>query len=139
MISFNYETDFKLENEDLISNWIEQVVISENKSLGEVNYIFCDDEYLHKINVEYLDHDTLTDIISFDYTEGNLVQGDIFISVERVVDNAKDFNTIFEEELRRVLVHGVLHYCGYKDKSDSDEALMRTKEDEKLQMFHVKH
>ncbi|MDK2771684.1 MAG: rRNA maturation RNase YbeY [Flavobacterium sp.] len=139
MISFNYETDFELENEELISNWIEQVVLSENKSLGEVNYIFCDDEYLHKINVEYLDHDTLTDIISFDYTEGNLVQGDIFISVERVADNAKEFNTIFEEELRRVLVHGVLHYCGYKDKSDSEEALMRRKEDEKLQLFHVKH
>ncbi|SHI86692.1 rRNA maturation RNase YbeY [Flavobacterium haoranii] len=139
MISFNYETDFKLENEDLISNWIEQVVISENKSLGEVNYIFCDDEYLHKINVEYLDHDTLTDIISFDYSEGNLVQGDIFVSIERVADNANDFNTEFTEELRRVLVHGILHYCGYKDKSVSEEAIMRAKEDEKLLMFHVKH
>ncbi|MBD3724016.1 MAG: rRNA maturation RNase YbeY [Flavobacteriaceae bacterium] len=139
MISFNYETDFELENEDLISNWIEQVVLSENKSLGEVNYIFCDDEYLHKINVEYLDHDTLTDIISFDYSEGNLVQGDIFVSIERVADNANDFNTEFTEELRRVLVHGILHYCGYKDKSDLEEATMRAKEDEKLLMFHVKH
>ena len=100
---------------------------------------FCDDEYLHKINVEYLDHDTLTDIISFDYTVGNVLQGDIFISVERVQDNANDFNVSFEEELKRVLSHGVLHYCGYKDKSVEDEALMRAKEEEKMQMFHVEH
>ncbi|MEZ4786889.1 MAG: rRNA maturation RNase YbeY [Flavobacterium haoranii] len=139
MISFNYETDFELEHEEHISSWIEEVILSENKVLGEVNYIFCDDEYLHKINVEYLDHDTLTDIISFDYSEGNLVQGDIFVSIERVADNANDFNTEFTEELRRVLVHGILHYCGYKDKSDSEEAIMRAKEDEKLLMFHVKH
>ena len=139
MISFNYETDFELEHEEHISSWIEEVILSENKVLGEVNYIFCDDEYLHKINVEYLDHDTLTDIISFDYSEGILVQGDIFVSIERVADNANDFNTEFTEELRRVLVHGILHYCGYKDKSDSEEAIMRAKEDEKLEMFHVKH
>jgi rRNA maturation RNase YbeY len=139
MISFNYETDFELENEAQYEDWISRIIESEGFEEGEINYIFCDDDYLHKINVEYLDHDTLTDIISFDYTVGNLIQGDIFVSVERVHDNAKDFNISFEEELRRVLSHGVLHYCGYKDKSSKDEALMRSKEEEKMQMFHVEH
>ena len=139
MISFNYETDFELENEAQYEDWISRIIESEGFDEGEINYIFCDDDYLHKINVEYLDHDTLTDIISFDYTVGNLIQGDIFVSVERVQDNAKDFYVSFEEELKRVLSHGVLHYCGYKDKSPKDEALMRSKEEEKMQMFHVEH
>jgi rRNA maturation RNase YbeY len=139
MISFNYETDFELENEAQYEDWISRIIESEGFDEGEINYIFCDDDYLHKINVEYLDHDTLTDIISFDYTVGNLIQGDIFVSVERVQDNAKDFNVSFEEELKRVLSHGVLHYCGYKDKSLEDEAVMRSKEEEKMQMFHVEH
>lgn len=139
MISFNYETNFELENEAQYEEWISRIIESEGFDEGEINYIFCDDEYLHKINVEYLDHDTLTDIISFDYTVGNLIQGDIFVSVERVKDNANDFNVSFEEELKRVLSHGVLHYCGYKDKSAKDEALMRSKEEEKMKMFHVEH
>ena len=139
MISFNYETDFELDNVEQYEDWISRIIESEGFHVGEINYIFCDDEYLHKINVEYLDHDTLTDIISFDYTVGNLIQGDIFVSVERVQDNANDFNVSFEEELKRVLSHGVLHYCGYKDKSPEDEALMRSKEEEKMQMFHVEH
>lgn len=139
MISFNYETDFELENEAQYEDWISRIIESEGFNEGEINYIFCDDEYLHKINVEYLDHDTLTDIISFDYSVGNVLQGDIFVSVERVLDNANDFNVSFEEELKRVLSHGVLHYCGYKDKSPKDEALMRSKEEEKMQMFHVEH
>jgi probable rRNA maturation factor len=137
MINFNYESNFTLNNEEAIASWISAVIVSENKSEGEINYIFCDDEYLHKINLEYLNHDTLTDIISFDYTMGNEISGDVFVSIERVIDNAKDYNTAFEDELKRVLVHGVLHYCGYKDKSESDEALMRSKEEEKLTMFHV--
>lgn len=139
MISFNYETDFELELEAQYEDWISRIIESEGFDEGEINYIFCDDEYLHKINVEYLDHDTLTDIISFDYTVGNLIQGDIFVSIERVKDNANDFNVSFEDELKRVLSHGVLHYCGYKDKSPKDEALMRSKEEEKMQMFHVEH
>lgn len=139
MISFNYETDFELDNEAQYEDWISRIIESEGFDEGDINYIFCDDEYLHKINVEYLDHDTLTDIISFDYTVGNLIQGDIFVSIERVKDNAKDFNVSFDEELKRVLSHGVLHYCGYKDKSPEDEVLMRSKEDEKMQMFHVEH
>ena len=137
MIDFNYECDFTLENEEAISAWLSAVIVSENKNEGEINYIFCDDEYLHKINMEYLNHDTLTDIISFDYTVGNELNGDIFISVERVQDNANDFNVSFDEELKRVIVHGVLHYCGYKDKDEVSELLMRAKEDEKIAMFHV--
>ena len=139
MISFNYETDFELDNESQYEDWISRIIESEGFDEGEINYIFCDDEYLHKINIEYLDHDTLTDIISFDYTVGNLIQGDIFVSIERVRENADDFKVSFDEELRRVLSHGVLHYCGYKDKSEKDEALMRAKEEEKMQMFHVEH
>jgi rRNA maturation RNase YbeY len=137
MISFNYETDFTLDNESIYEDWISRIIDSEGFELGEINYIFCDDEYLHKINVDYLNHDTLTDIISFDYSVGNILQGDIFISTERVADNAKDFNVVFDDELKRVMSHGVLHYCGYKDKSPKDEALMREKEEEKMKMFHV--
>lgn len=137
MISFNYETQFFLENETVYEDWISRIIASEGFEEGEINYIFCDDAYLHKINMEYLNHDTLTDIISFDYTVGNLLQGDIFVSVERVMDNAKDFEVSFDEELKRVLSHGVLHYCGYKDKSPEDERIMRKKEDEKIKMFHV--
>ncbi|TDE04886.1 rRNA maturation RNase YbeY [Flavobacterium hiemivividum] len=137
MINFNYESEFNLENEEAIGNWLSAVILSEGKKEGEINYIFCDDEYLHKINLEYLNHDDLTDVISFDYTMGNEISGDVFISVERVQDNAVDFNVAFEEELRRVIVHGVLHYCGYKDKGEKDEQLMRSKENEKLALFHV--
>ncbi len=139
MISFNYETEFELSNETEISNWLTQVILSENKKEGDINYIFCDDDYLVQINEQYLDHDTLTDIISFDYSVGNELHGDIFISVERVADNAIDYNVTFDEELKRVLVHGVLHYCGYKDKTDQDKEIMRKKENEKIQMFHVEH
>jgi rRNA maturation RNase YbeY len=137
MISFNYESDFILDQEERFTSWIETIVISENKTVGEISYVFCDDDYLHAINVQYLNHDTLTDIISFDYTEGDIISGDIFISIERVKDNAIDFKVTFEEELKRVLAHGVLHYCGYKDKTDTDAALMRTKEEEKINLFHV--
>jgi rRNA maturation RNase YbeY len=137
MINFNYETNFILDNEEVFASWLSNVILSENKKEGEINYIFCDDEYLHKINLEYLNHDTLTDIISFDYSMGNELNGDIFVSIERVKDNANDFKVSFEDELRRVLVHGLLHYCGYKDKSIEDESMMRSKEDEKTAMFHV--
>ena len=137
MISFNYESDFILDQEEHFASWIETIILSENKTLGEISYIFCNDEYLHNINMQYLNHDTLTDIISFDYTEGDVISGDIFVSIERVKDNAIDFKVSFEEELKRVLAHGVLHYCGYKDKTDTDAALMRAKEEEKINLFHV--
>lgn len=128
MINFNYETDFKIATEDLLKSWVLQTIQSEGYRLEEINYIFCDDDYLHKLNVEFLNHDTLTDVISFDYTVGKLIQGDIFISIERVTDNAKDFKTGFKDELNRVIIHGVLHYCGYKDKTESEAKVMRAKE-----------
>jgi probable rRNA maturation factor len=137
MINFNYETDFELSNETAVSSWLSKVILSENKSEGEINYIFCDDEYLLQINQQYLNHDTLTDVISFDYSLGNELSGDIFISIERVQDNANDYKVTFTEELNRVMVHGVLHYCGFKDKTEADEQFMRNKEEEKLKMFHV--
>jgi probable rRNA maturation factor len=128
MINFNYETKFSLDNEDKLSIWISHVINSEGFKLEEINYIFCDDDYLHKLNLEFLKHDTLTDVISFDYSVGKIIQGDIFISIERVLDNAKDFNVSILEELHRVMVHGVLHYCDYKDKAEDEEKLMRQKE-----------
>lgn len=137
MINFNYETDFILEDEAVYADWLEKIITSENKILGEIAYIFCDDDYLHKINMEYLQHDTLTDIISFDYTEDSVISGDIFISIERVKENAIDFNTTFPAELKRVMAHGLLHYCGYKDKTQSQSNKMRSKEEEKIKMFHV--
>ncbi|ANW97243.1 rRNA maturation factor [Wenyingzhuangia fucanilytica] len=130
MIVFNYETDFELVNEEKYSSWISETIANEGFEEGDINYIFCDDEYLHKLNVEFLDHDTLTDIISFDYTMGKLISGDIFISVERVKDNAKDLKISFDEELPRVIIHGVLHYCGFKDKTDEDAKQMRLKEEQ---------
>lgn|SRR5690554_6208378 len=136
MIEFNFETDFKLDNDTLLNEWISNVITSEGFEVGEVHYIFCDDEFLHKLNVEFLNHDTLTDVISFDYRMGNQINGEIFISVERVQDNAKDFNNSFEDELHRVMIHGILHFCGYKDKTDEEEALMRNKENEALSLLH---
>ncbi|MDO4783327.1 MAG: rRNA maturation RNase YbeY [Capnocytophaga felis] len=136
MITFNYETDFELpEQEAVFQAWIEKIIASEEKQLGELNYIFCDDAYLHQINVQYLDHDTLTDIITFDYTEEETISGDIFISVERVADNAQDFNVDFQTELLRVMTHGVLHLCGYKDKTHAESQQMRNKEEEKMILF----
>lgn len=129
MISFNYETDFKLTNEEDFSNWISNVIVSEDCREGDINYIFCSDDYLHDINLKYLNHDTLTDIISFDYSVGKELHGDVYISIDRVRDNAKEFNVSFSDELKRVMVHGILHYCGYKDKSDADKSTMRSKED----------
>ena len=98
---------------------------------------YCDDDYLVGINLQYLNHNTLTDIISFDYSVGNELHGDVFISIQRVRENAIEFDVAFEEELKRVMVHGVLHYCGYKDKSAKDKKEMRLKEDEKIKLFHV--
>lgn len=138
MISFNYEIEFKLSNEEGISKWISSVISSEECREGDINYIFCDDEYLHKLNVEFLNHDTLTDIISFDYTVGKELHGDVFISTERVKENAKDFDVTFDDELNRVLVHGILHYCGYTDKTDKDAQLMRTKENHYLNQLNQK-
>ena len=129
MISFNYETDFQLQDEEAISVWISKVIQLESHNEGEINYIFCDDDYLHKLNVEFLNHDTLTDIISFDYSVGKELHGDIYISVERVRENTEVFDATFQDELSRVMVHGVLHFCGYKDKTEAEKSEMRRMED----------
>lgn len=133
MIEFNFETDFELNNETALKKWISEIIFSEGYEFGEILYVFCDDEYLHKLNIEYLNHDTLTDIISFDYKVGKQINGEIYISVERVAENANDFKTNFQDELHRVMIHGILHFCGYKDKSESEESSMRAKEDESLE------
>jgi len=135
MILFNYETEFKLANETQISEWISKCIENYDFMEGELNYIFCDDDYLLKLNVEFLEHDTLTDIISFDYTLGKLVSGDIFISVERVLENAISFNQPFESELNRVIMHGVLHYMGFKDKSEEEKKSMRGEEEKCLNLL----
>lgn len=137
IINFYSENRFKMNDEAAYRKWLHQVITSEGKKTGEISFIFCDDEYLHKINLEYLDHDTYTDIISFDATIGNILGGDIFISTERVNDNAEIFNVSFDQELKRVMVHGVLHFCGYRDKTEEEKELMRLKEEEKMEMFHV--
>ncbi|MDZ7933691.1 MAG: rRNA maturation RNase YbeY [Emticicia sp.] len=137
MINFHSESiDFKVTNPIKTRRWLKSVIEAEGFKLGEINYVFCNDEYLHKINLEYLDHDTLTDIITFDNSEDeNLIEGDIFVSIERITENAKDFNTTFEQEFKRVVVHGVLHLCGYYDKTDEDEKQMRTKEDHYINLW----
>ena len=137
MITFNSETSFTLKNQNKLVKWIGDVVSSEGFQVGEINYIFCDDSYLNKINQEFLNHDTFTDVISFDYTLGKEIGGDIFISIERVLENAEKFNEVFENELHRVMIHGILHFMGYKDKTKKEKTLMRTKEDENI--FTLKH
>lgn len=126
---YNQEIDFRLKEKAKIRRWISQVVENECKTIGEISYVFCTDTYLLDINQQYLKHNTYTDIVTFDYTEEGKISGDLFISVERVTENAQRFSVNFEHELKRVLVHGILHLCGYKDKSEEDEKVMRARED----------
>ncbi len=128
MIQFNYEIKFKLQKSNDLKNWIKTTIQSEAKVLGNISYIFCDNNYILEINKKYLNHDYFTDIITFDYSENNVVSGDIFISIETVIENATHYKTTFEEELHRVIIHGVLHLCGYKDKTSTDKKIMREKE-----------
>lgn len=133
---FTQDSDFKLKNKKKISEWIVRTATAEGKNAGEISYIFCSDNYLRQINIDYLNHDYLTDIITFDNSDDeDTIEGDIFISVERVMENAGVFNKTFENELRRVIIHGVLHLIGYKDKSGKDKSLMREKEDHYLNQF----
>lgn len=125
--------DFELNNSELIADWISNIVSRENMELEYLSYLFCDDEKILEVNKQYLDHDYYTDIITFDQSEeAGIIEGDIFISIDRVKDNAKEMNTSFEDELHRVIIHGVLHLCGYRDKTPVEEKLMRKKEDECL-------
>ncbi len=136
MIDFHFENDFQLDK-DKYSDWLCRIIESEGFQLGDLAYVFCDDEYLLNINMQYLNHDTYTDIITFDYSSGKWIAGDIFISVERVDDNAADHKVSFQNELQRVMCHGVLHLMGYNDKKEDEVLMMRRKEDEMIKMFHV--
>ncbi|MCQ2262843.1 MAG: rRNA maturation RNase YbeY [Bacteroidales bacterium] len=135
MILFHSETNFSLQNKLSYKAWLKALAATEACKIGDINYIFCDDDYLLTINQKYLQHDTLTDIITFDYVEGNVLHGDIYISIERVRENAQIFNVTFDDELLRVLSHGVLHLCGYKDKTEEDAAVMRSKEEFAMDLF----
>jgi len=126
---FSEEIDFKLSNESTISGWLSFCARDFDFSIGELSYVFCSDEFLYEMNVKYLNHDTYTDIITFDYTEDKQINGDMFISIDRVRENAFKYHVTFDKELTRVIVHGLLHLMGYKDKSDVDSDLMRNKED----------
>lgn len=135
MIRFNFETDFALFPKAPYKNWIKTIINNEHFKTGEINYIFCDDEYLLKINQQYLKHDEFTDIITFDYREGVVLSGDIYISIIRVRENALNFGVTFQDELLRVLSHGIFHLCGYKDKTKTTALNMRNKEQEAIKLF----
>lgn len=136
MIDFNFEDvdPFDIRKEEMIA-WIEKIVAKEGKSLGAISYVFCSDEYLLDMNKTYLQHDYYTDIITFDYTEEDEISGDLFISIDRVKDNGSTLQEGFDREFKRVCIHGVLHLCGYKDKSDAEEQLMRSKEEEAIALY----
>lgn len=136
MVSFhNQSISFRLKDKTKLRQWIRAITEKEKHRLGTINYIFCTDDELLEINIRHLNHNTLTDIITFDYTEGKTINSDIFISVDRVAENAGKFKVSFEEELHRVMIHGILHLCGYKDKSKADAELMRKKENASLKLF----
>ena len=132
MIEYLYDTVFELEDEDFYTRWISGVIARAECEVGELCYTFCSDEQLLKLNIEYLNHDTYTDIISFDYREDYIISGEMFISVDRVAENARHLGEDFKEELDRVMVHGVLHYLGYKDKTPEEALEMRAAEERAL-------
>lgn len=131
-ISFAFQTNCSLKKRTILKQWIKTIVENNKKEVGEISYIFCSDEQLLKINKEFLNHDYYTDIITFDYSETDVVSGDLFISIERIKDNAKTLKTSYQEELHRVIIHGVLHLLGYKDKTEEESENMRKLEDECL-------
>ena len=133
---FNEDIDFRFKDRNKFKVWLKKVAEKEGFRITDLNYIFCSDQYLHKINLEYLNHDTYTDIITFDNSEDETtIEGDIFVSIERVTDNSDTLNTHFEEEIRRVIVHGLLHLCGYDDHSINDKAEMRRLESDYILLF----
>jgi len=135
MIDFQYIENDKLSNSEDLNLWINSVIREEKMIIGELVYVFCNDEYLLKKNIQFLNHNTLTDVITFDYSEDKIISGDILISTERVVENAKIFNVNYLNELQRVMVHGLLHLLGYKDKIENDANTMREKENYYLNKF----
>lgn len=138
-IAYHYENDFILENEDKYTEWIINCLQASDYQAGELTYVFMSDEQLLEVNRQYLQHDYYTDIITFPFSEGEVLTADICISTDRVEENARTYEAPFEEELRRVMIHGVLHLMGWKDTTDEEKAAMRCKETELLGMFHVKH
>lgn len=134
-ISFQSADTFSLKTEPKVIKCIELLAKEELREIGVIAFVFCDDNYLHKINLEFLKHDTFTDIITFDYSAGNEIISEIYISVDRVVDNAKKYSQTFEDEIHRVIIHGVLHLCGYKDKLAEDKQIMRDKENHYLSLL----
>ena len=136
IIFFNEDIDFKFQGKNNFKAWLKKVADKEGLKIKDLNYIFCSDEYLHKINVDYLDHDTLTDIITFDNSEDeSTIEGDIFVSIERVKENSQTLNTVFDEEIKRVIVHGLLHLCGYDDHSIEEKTEMRRLENKYISIF----
>jgi len=125
---FLEDIKFKFSEKRAVKEWMFQTIINEGKKLEEITIIFCSEDYILKINNEYLKHDFYTDIITFDYTEEDKISGDMFISIDRVKENSKDLKVSFNEELNRVIIHGVLHLCGYKDKTKQQSLEMRAKE-----------
>jgi rRNA maturation RNase YbeY len=123
------EIDFKLKKKKKVRNWLIELANTEEKTIEELSYIFCSDEYLLEVNKEHLDHDYFTDVITFDYCDNKVISGDIFISIDRVMENALIFDVSFSDELHRVIIHGILHYCGFQDKSPQQKEVMRSKED----------
>lgn len=136
MISFFYETDFKIKQPKSWKDKLQKVVKAENYETEEVNYIFCDDAYLLQINQDFLQHDYYTDVIGFQYSESGPLVGDIYISIERIQDNATTNGVSFENELARVMIHGILHFMGYKDKTPEEEQKMREGEEKYLPIFN---
>ena len=129
MVRYFFEdTDFQFKPKRFTFSWLKTVAESEIRKLGDVNIIFCSDNYILDINQRYLQHDYFTDIITFDYCDGNILSGDLFISVESVRENALEYGTEFDEELNRVIVHGILHLVGYDDHAEDDIVVMRSKE-----------
>ena len=137
MIQFFFENINIISLSDATKNWLINLIKNEQKKVGEINYIFCDDEYLLKVNRDFLQHDYYTDIITFDYVKGKTIAGDIFVSLPRILDNASTLSQDSEKEFRRVLAHGLLHLCGYKDKTEEEEKEMRRKEDIYLEKFGI--
>ena len=136
---FNEDVVFNLLHRTEIKQWINNVISQENKTLHNINYIFCSDNYLININIKYLNHNTLTDIITFDQSDNkDNINGDIYISIDRVKENSLKFKQNLYSELLRVMIHGILHLCGYKDKSSKDKKIMREKEDLYLLQINIK-
>jgi len=135
MIAFEYLETEEITEINQNKKWLNQVISNEAKEEGDITYIFCDDDYLLEKNIRFLKHNTLTDVITFDYCEGNSVSGDIFISIERVKENSEVFKVDFLTELNRVMVHGLLHLLGYKDKTERESNLMRKKENYYLSKY----